>query len=138
MKKGMGIILICMVLLLCNGCSQTGKQRNAEQQFLQDLKREEADLAGLFDTGDPESKTWLDQIQGIGESWETCSDRYSGSDPVIISLAENFENTGSQIIELTVLLERQQTGEAIEKLKELKDTAEKNGENLNEIYKNYN
>ncbi len=59
--QGKRIFILILILGLLSGC-QPQAQKSAEQQFLQTLQRGQAELASLFENGQPQSSAWLQQL----------------------------------------------------------------------------
>ena len=63
--QGKRIFILILILGLLGGC-QPQAQKSAEQQFLQTLQRGQAELASLFENGQPQSSAWLQQLGDLG------------------------------------------------------------------------
>lgn len=135
--QGKRIFILILILGLLGGC-QPQAQKSAEQQFLQTLQRGQAELASLFENGQPQSSAWLQQLSDLGGQWSRIQESYNGSDEEVAALAQAYETMGERVCVIAEALKNQESEKAIEELENLKSEARKNGEKVNEIVKRWN
>ncbi len=145
-KRVMGIILLVLLLLLLVKCasgrsrkiSDAGDSveeivRDDSEKILDQMKKDQERLRGLFLRGDVCSEEWSDDLMEVILRIQNYS--YSGSELEILSLVEQFKQYGERLEEVVVLIQEGKFEESIEKLEEEIDRVEEIEEGIADAIK---
>ena len=91
---GIIIIIILLITLVC--CSRRDPEPppllTPEQYILRIMKQDEAVLVSLYQVSDICSETWIESFFSLADRFKSYLNMYSGDDPEILALIEQFEN----------------------------------------------
>ena len=139
-KITVGIIVLIVILLFlltqCGKKKEIEHNRNYEQELLQEMKQDEANLISLYERSDICSEEWMEEFKEISLKFQNYS--YLGSEEEIMSFLKEYKEYGKELYYLVVIIDEENYEESIEVLKALQIVAGENEKELNQLYEKYN